>query len=307
MFQDSCEVPPSTCNSFDDCGKWPAKITEEVRQTLVEKGPIQVNNFNFPIERNSGRRFTVANYKTKLPNGEEIAREWLVYSISKNAIFCFFCKLFSNDNVSLTGTEGYSDWKNMSTFLRHHEKSPSHIKASLSYRELFQRLQLGKTIDDQNQQKIKSETEHWYQVLKRLLCIVQFLGTQGLAFRGTNDTVFKENNGNFLKLVEHISKFDTVLSEHLRRVTSKETNVHYLSKQIQNEFIALLASKVNEHILNELQKATYYSTILDCTPDVSHQEQLTMVVRFVTSVPGKEVIVRERERERENTFLGLFR
>lgn len=127
---------------------------------------------------------------------------------------------------------------------------------------------------------------------------MQFLGTQGLAFRGTSDTIFKENNGNFLKLVEHISRFDTVLSEHLRRITSKESHVNYLSKQIQNEFIALLSCKVNEHILSELQKATYYSIILDCTPDVSRKEQMTIVVRFVHAVSGKEVIVREH-------FLGF--
>ena len=176
-------------------------------------------------------RFTVANYKTKLPNGEEIAREWLVYSTSKNSIFCFFCKLFSNDDISLSGTEGYSDWQNMSTFLRHHEKSPSHIKASLSYRELFQRLRLGKTIDDQNQRIIKSETEHWYEVLKRLLCIVQFLGTQGLAFRGTSDTIFKENNGNFLKLVEHISR--SVSYTHLD-VYKRQAEYHFQREKIFN-------------------------------------------------------------------------
>lgn len=237
---------------------------------------------------------TKRNYRMekKLPgNGSCTQHQKIQY-------FVFFCKLFSNDDISLSGTEGYSDWQNMSTFLRHHEKSPSHIKASLSYRELFQRLRLGKTIDDQNQRIIKSETEHWYEVLKRLLCIVQFLGTQGLAFRGTSDTIFKENNGNFLKLVEHISRFDTVLSEHLRRITSKESHVNYLSKQIQNEFIALLSCKVNEHILSELQKATYYSIILDCTPDVSRKEQMTIVVRFVHAVSGKEVIVREH-------FLGF--
>lgn len=171
MFQNSDSegnvvIPSPSLNSLQDCGEWPAKITDDIHQILVEKGPVQVKNFNFPIDSSSGRRFTVANYKTKLPNGEEIAREWLVYSTSKNSIFCFFCKLFSNDDISLSGTEGYSDWQNMSTFLRHHEKSPSHIKASLSYRELFQRLRLGKTIDDQNQRIIKSETEHWYEVLK---------------------------------------------------------------------------------------------------------------------------------------------
>lgn len=78
-----------------------------------------------------------------------------------------------------------------------------------------------------NKRIIKAETEHWYEVLKRLFCIVQFLGTQGLAFRGSNSTIFKESNDNFF---EHISKFDTVLSENLRKITSKETYLHYLSK-----------------------------------------------------------------------------
>ena len=137
----------------------------------------------------------------------------------------------------------------MSNVLRTHERSTSHGNATISYRELATRLQLGNTIDSQHQRMIKAETDHWYAVLKRFVCIVQFLGTQGLAFRGTRETVFKENNGNFLKLVEHISKFDIFLSEHLRRITAKETHVHYLSKQIQNEFIVLLSCKVTEHIV----------------------------------------------------------
>lgn len=96
-----------------------------MRQVLVEKGPIQVKNFNFPIESRSGRRFTAVNYKTKLPNGEDIDR-----------------------------TDRYSDWQNMSNFLRTHERSTSHEKAIISYRELATRLQLGHTIDVQHQRVI---------------------------------------------------------------------------------------------------------------------------------------------------------
>ena len=73
-------IPLPSLNSLQDCRKWPAKITDDICQILVEKGPVQVKYFYFPIDSSSGRRFTVANYKTKLPNGEEIAREWLVYS-----------------------------------------------------------------------------------------------------------------------------------------------------------------------------------------------------------------------------------
>ena len=51
-------------------------------------------------------------------------------------------------------------------------------------------------------------------------------------------------------------------------------------------------------IVCELEKALYYSIILDFTPDVSRKEQMTLVVRFVYAVPGEEVNVREH-------FLGF--
>lgn len=54
--------------SLEDCGEWPAKITDDIRQLLVKNGPVQVKHFNFPIDSNSGRRFKAANYNAKLPN-----------------------------------------------------------------------------------------------------------------------------------------------------------------------------------------------------------------------------------------------
>jgi len=34
------------------------------------------------------------------------------------------------------------------------------------------------------------------------MSVVQFLGHQNLAFRGSSDQLFKHNNGHFLKLIE---------------------------------------------------------------------------------------------------------
>lgn len=46
----------------------------------------------------------------KLPNGENILRKWMVYSLSKGSLFSAICKLFGADNKF--GYEGFNDWKN---------------------------------------------------------------------------------------------------------------------------------------------------------------------------------------------------
>ena len=164
-----------------DCGEWPSKITDEVRKLLVERGPVQVTDIDFPLDA-KGRKFSSHHYTRKLCNGEQVLRIWLLYSILKNAVFCFACKVFGYANSSLAGDQGYSDWQNLTKILTSHEKSPNHIKNCQFWRELSLHLCLDKTIDKENEIIIRAETEHWNQVLKRLLCIVQLLGTQGLAF-----------------------------------------------------------------------------------------------------------------------------
>ncbi|XP_062829387.1 uncharacterized protein LOC100558310 [Anolis carolinensis] len=281
----------------DDCGEWPSKINDEVRKILVKRGPQQVTDKDFPRD-SRGRRFTSKHYTRKLRNGEQVDRIWLLYSVLKNAVFCFACKVFGNANSSLANSQGYSDWRNLSRLLTSHEKSSHHITNCTSWHELSARLRLNKTIDAEHERLIHAETGHWHQVLKRLLCVVQFLGTQGLAFRGNKEALFERNNGNFLKMVEHIAKFDAFMAEHLRRITSKETHVHYLSKNVQNEFVSFLSAKIQGNILQQLHQAKYYSIRLDCIPDVSHTEQMTLVVRFIKIEANEDVSIKEH-------FLGF--
>ncbi|XP_076059637.1 zinc finger MYM-type protein 1-like [Oratosquilla oratoria] len=121
------------------------------------------------------------------------------------------------------------------------------------------------------------------------VCRDWVLAVQNLAFRGTNESLYSPNNGNFLKLVEFLALFDPVMNEHLRRIKNKETMVHYLGKRIQNELIQLLASAIKEKILAEVKLAKYFSIILDCTPDISHIEQLTTILRYVDIKKEPEV------------------
>jgi hypothetical protein len=105
--------PVATTSKFDpDPGTWNRNnIGHGTRQMLVEKGPLQIKNRDFP--RNSqGRCFTEALYTKLLKNGDQVTRPWLLYSIQNDSVYCFCCFLFGDQSVTWK-KEGYSDWKNV--------------------------------------------------------------------------------------------------------------------------------------------------------------------------------------------------
>ena len=81
--------------------------------------------------------------------------------------------------------------------------------------------------------------------------------------------------------MELIAKFDPIMKEHLRQIQSDDIHDHYLGKTIQNELISIMGSKVQEEITTWTKQAKYYTIILDCTPDVSQQEQFSLTIWFV--------------------------
>ena len=61
-------------------------------------------------------------------------------------------------------------------------------------------------------QQLESEKRYWREVLKRVIAVIQFLSERGLAFRGDNELLGSPHNGNFLGMLEVISKFDQFLA-----------------------------------------------------------------------------------------------
>ncbi|XP_074801888.1 zinc finger MYM-type protein 1-like [Natator depressus] len=285
--------------SLDDPGLW-THLSSSLRDFLVLHGPQQVKNFMFPKDHEN-RSFHPTHYWLEIPNGDKMERPWLMYSKTQNAAYCFCCKLFQPHRVlpeQRTGKIWLEIW---------HEKAANHQRAFQRWKELEMRLRLKATIDDQHQEKIASESPYWQNVLKRIIAIVRMLATQNLALWGTSDQLYVLNNGNFLKTVELMAEFDAVLQEHLRRVTTQEIYTHhYLGKTIQNEIIQLLATKVKQKIVADLKSARYYFVILDCTPDISHTEQMTLMVRFVTTTePSENVPAMVTVREHFLEFIDI--
>ena len=58
--------------------------------------------------------------------------------------------------------------------------------------------------------------------------------------------------------------------------------VHYLSVDIQNEFISCCADYLRACILKKRETVKYYSLIVDATSDSAHIEQTTFFLWYVT-------------------------
>uniref|UniRef100_A0A2N9EMW3 TTF-type domain-containing protein n=1 Tax=Fagus sylvatica TaxID=28930 RepID=A0A2N9EMW3_FAGSY len=110
---------------------------------LVKKGPIDIvkENDEFPKEPNRGRHFSSKLYTCDRPNGEKQERKWLVYSNGLDMVFCFCCKLFKYKPMTTSLVEdGTSDWHNLPTKLRDHEKNPEHNHNIVKWVDLQMRL-----------------------------------------------------------------------------------------------------------------------------------------------------------------------
>ncbi|KAF0740989.1 zinc finger MYM-type protein 1-like [Aphis craccivora] len=234
-------------------------MTDGLRITLVLHGPDQGKNIDFrSIQTKDGRQFLPHWFKKQLPNSETIDRNWLIYSKNKNALFCFPCCLFEyrQSQIPLIANrqEGFSDWKNINR-IEDHETSPDHRKYFVQWKTLEARLK--------NSQK----KERWRHILRAILNAIIFCAKNNLALRGSTSKIGVQGSGVFLDIIELLSKYDKTLEELISNHTKR--------------------SKVRNEILSRIRKSKYYSLLFDCTPDISHNEQMSEIIRYVYIANGK--------------------
>lgn len=268
-------------------------LTDEVRNIWIRKGPEFFQNKNCDFSEtstsfpdSSGKtktRYLTKNIFTrKLTNGESLERKWLLYSPAKKSVYCYCCRLFNTTTGTghnLSSPNGYKDWKHISNLLMEHENSLQHRQFMMNY---VARMKTAGRIDSELLSQYNTEINYWKNVLRRIVAVVKFLASRGLAFRGDNETLGSQNNGNYLGCLELISEFDPFLADHIQNCGNRgKGSTSYLSANICNEFINLMGQQVLKTIVKELKSAKYYSISVDSTPDLSHVDQLTFIVRYV--------------------------
>lgn len=122
-------------------------------------------------------------------------------------------------------------------------------------------------------------------MLMKISFCIKFLGRQGLALRGDGD----ESDRNFLQWFTLLGEDDGMVYDWLKR---KRT---YISHEIQNELLKIMALHVLRRIADHLQKSPFLTIMIDETVDVSNQEQVTIIMRSV-----------DDDLEVYKDFLGLY-
>lgn len=148
-------------------------------------GSDKCQNFDTVFHIDSkGRHFLKFHLERTLANGSQVNREWIVYSPSTKSIFCFACRLFNPHNEKDTfSSKGFNDWKNATRAIGRHERSETHRSNDCTYNKRRNRENsIATTFENTTQ----NESLYWRKELMRIVDVVKFLSSRGLAFRGHN-------------------------------------------------------------------------------------------------------------------------
>ena len=66
--------------------------------------------------------------------------------------------------------------------------------------------------------ELSAESNYWMKILQRILDDALFLSEHGLAFFDSRNDIGDPENGNFLGIIEFLSKYNPLLSEHMDNV-----------------------------------------------------------------------------------------
>ncbi|KAG5604988.1 hypothetical protein H5410_026480 [Solanum commersonii] len=208
---------------------------------------------------------------------------WLEYSIGNDAIFCLCCYLFKNEfesrgNVGKSFTQdGFKNWNHGPERIRLHvgEVNSIHNKCLNMMLDFANQCQSIQSSLHKRSEKTKSD----YRIrLNDSIDVVRFLLRNGLSFHSHDESEDFDYKGLFLKLL----KFHGVNRPDVQKVILQHApkNDMIICSTIQKEIVDVCTKKTIKDIIKDLD-GDYFGMLVDESNDISHKEQMTLVLRYV--------------------------
>ncbi|CAI6352725.1 unnamed protein product [Macrosiphum euphorbiae] len=151
---------------------------------------------------------------------------------------------------------------------------------------------MGVTIDCEFEKSIEKEKEKWRNILRIIIDVILFCSKNNLTLRGSTEKIGDLNSDIFLQLIELISHYSPILTQYVQVVKQSNFCTSYFSPTIQNEIIVLLGQTIRNKIITSIKEAKYYGIMFDYTPDISHKEQMSQIIRYV-QIDNTEISIEE--------------
>lgn len=238
----------------------------------IETGPSRPILTSYPLSefKNSKRAFTPFYFKKF---------DWLEYSIKKDAVFCYACRIFSSNNKEVSITEkGISNWKKIGEKLEKHASSDSHLFSMAKWHNYRKPTDTVASAISSSHKELISENREYFQ---KILDLLLFLAKQGMSFRGHNESETSGNKGNYLELCDLFSKYDGKFRDKYERY------FNLTSHDFQNEIFGIVTEEVLSQIVNEVNQSGFYALMVDEAK--SHRvQQLCICIRYLFNSEIKE-------------------
>ncbi|XP_059281308.1 uncharacterized protein LOC132035001 [Lycium ferocissimum] len=127
--------------------------------------------------------------------------------------------------------------------------------------------------------KEKEETKSKYRVrLNASIDVARFLLKEGMPFRGHDESETSARRGNFLDLL----KWYAAKNEDVKQVVleNAQQNDIMICPSIQKDIVSSCAKEIVRAIVEDLN-GDYFGILVDESKDVSHKEQMALVLRYV--------------------------
>ncbi|KAK1380723.1 zinc finger MYM-type protein 1-like [Heracleum sosnowskyi] len=264
---------------------FPVNQQDRIRKEYVKLGPCQPKLQNYPttFDDRDNRRFQYRWFEL-FP--------WLEYSVAKDKAFCFPCFLFEKDppRFPLFTTVGCCNWSRMLAGKK--GVCESHVGQTNSFHlknvQSWANLQRTSQHIDRVIEKLPPEIVRQNRLrLKTTIAACKYLVKEGFSFRGHDESSNSNSRWHFIEIIKSYAD----MNDEIAKVVLENAPKHamYIAPSIQKEILDIIVTKIRNQIRREVGDAKF-CILVDESLDVSHKEQMAIILRFV----DEEGYVRER-------------